>query len=113
MTFNTILTSDASDEAKLIDIANIITGVRNEYGNTYIDIEIPYVNTPNGTVNMKYLDNESKLHLAKRAITEAISTAVEECEENSAAIFDKELERILATSPVLANLLTLTESKYI
>jgi hypothetical protein len=113
MTFNEILRSDASAEAKLTDLTALVADVRNTYGNSDIEIDVPYVNTPEGMVSFKYLDAESKVVYAGNAVRDATVEAVEICELTQGTVLDKELESIIATCPILCNLAVSTNSKYI
>jgi hypothetical protein len=113
MTFNKILKSDASAEAKLTDLTALVADIRNEYGNSDIEIDTPYVNTPEGIISFKYLDAESKVVYAGKAVRDATVEAVEICESTQGAVLDRELESLIATCPVLCNLAISTNSKYI
>ena len=62
--FNTVLKSDASATAKLTDLTALVAGIRKEYGNSDIEINVPYVNTPEGTVSFKYLINQSLMKIS-------------------------------------------------
>ena len=111
--FNDILKSDASATEKLTDLTALVAGIRKEYGNSDIEIDVPYVNTPEGTVSFKYLDAESKVVYAGKAVRDATVEAVEICESTQGAVLDKELESLIAVCPVLCNLAAATSSKYI
>ncbi len=112
-TFNDILKSDASAEAKLTNLTTLVAGIRKEYGNSDIEIDVPYVNTPEGMISFKYLDAESKVVFAGKAVRNATVEAVEICESTHGTVLDKELESLIATSPILCNLASATGSKYI
>lgn len=113
MTFTEILTSDASAEVKLQELANLVKDIRTSYGNTDVEVEVPYVTTADGMVKLKYLDAESKVVLAGQQIKAATMEAVEECACNPACILDREIERLVATDPIMCSLLATTNSKYI
>lgn len=113
MTFTEILISDASAEVKLQELANLVKDIRTSYGNTDIEVEVPYVTTADGMVELKYLDAESKVVLAGRQIKAATMEAVEECACNPACVLDREIERLIATNPIMCSLLANTNSKYI
>ena len=113
MTFNEILKSDASAEAKLQDIINLVATIRKEYGNSDVEIDSPYVNTPEGMVSLKYLDDESKVIYAGHQVRSATVEAIEICESTQGAVLDKELESLIATDPILCNIATNSGSKYI
>jgi len=114
MTFNDILkNTDASATEKLTDLTALVANIRQEYGNSDIEIDIPYVNTPEGLVSFRFLDAESKVVFAGQALREATVEAVEICENTQGAILDKEIESLIATCPILCNLAVTTNSKYI
>lgn len=113
MTMTEILQSDASATEKLTQLSQVVSTIRTAYGNPHIDIDVPEVNTSEGVSSMKYLSSEDKLALAERAIKQVILIASEACEEQQGVLFDKEVESLVAVSPVLTNLLTSTDSKYI
>lgn len=113
MTFTEILKSDASSEAKLSQLSELVTKIRTTYGNKDHDIEVPYVNTVDGMVSLKYIDADSKLTLAERAIKSITIEATEACECTPGLLFDKEVEWLVATNAVLCNLQASTGSSYI
>ena len=113
MTITEILKSEASATEKLSQLAEIVTAVRAAYGNTEAEVETPYIPTPDGMVDLKYLDADSKLALVERTVKAATIEAVETCEANSALVFDREIERLIAADAIMCNLLTSTGSKYI
>ena len=113
MTFNTVLKSDASATEKLTDLTALVATIRSTYGNSDIEIDVPYVNTPEGLVSFMYLDAESKVVYAGKAVHIATVEAVEICECTQGAVLDKELEALIAVCPILCNLAVNTNSKYI
>ncbi len=110
MTFTEIFRSDASTEAKLQDVASLVLSIRIKYGNTDVEIDMPEVNTDLGIMKLSYLANEDKLELAKLCIKDAIIVAAEEVEANQGTLFDRVVEQIVATSPVLCNITISTGS---
>ena len=113
MTFTEIFQSDASTEAKLQDVATLVSSIRTKYGNRDVEIDMPEVNTDSGIMKLSYLSNEDKLELAKRCIKDAIIVAAEEVEANQGTLFDRVVEQIVATSPVLCNISSSTGSAYL
>lgn len=113
MTFTEILKSDASATGKLTQLSSLVSDIRTSYGNADHEIEVPYVNTPDGMVSLKYVDDESKVVLAERAIKRITVDAVEACEGTAGLLFDKEVEWLVATDATLCNLSASTDSKYI
>lgn len=113
-TFTSILTDkDTSATEKLASLNELVTAVRKSYGNADVEIDVPYVNTTDGMVSFKYLDDESKVHFAGRAIKSASMSATEACESTPGLLFDKEIEWLVATDAILCNLTASTGSKYI
>jgi hypothetical protein len=113
MTFTEILTSDASAKEKLTQLSGLVAGIRKAYGNSDIEIDVPYVPTPDGIVSFKYLDDESKVVLAGQEVRTETVEAVEICEATQGAMFDKEFEALIATNDILCNLEATTGSQYI
>lgn len=113
MTFTQILKSDATTADKLESISKLVADIRKSYGNSDHTIEVPYVNTVDGMVSLKYVDDDSKLTLAERAIKSITIEATEACEGTEGLLFDKEIEWLVATNAVLCNLSISTGSRYI
>ena len=113
MTITEVLRSEASATDKLSQLGGIVTTIRMAYGNTGADVETPYISTADGMVDLKYLDADSKLALVERTVKAATIEAVEACEANSALVFDREIERLIASDAIMCNLLASTGSKYI
>lgn len=114
MTLTEILKNeDTSSSEKLAQLQAVVSAVRSVYGNTDLDIDVPEVNTPDGVVSLKYLDDDSKIALAAREVRILTIAAVEICESTQGAVFDKELESLIATNPTLANIAASTGSKYV
>lgn len=114
MTFNEILTNkDSVASEKLKQLVELVYDIREAYGNTEAEIDIPYVNTPDGMVSLTYLDDESKVALAGQSVRAASIEAVEICEATQGAVLDKEIEGLIATDPILCNLTASSGSKYL
>ena len=113
MSFTSILQSDASATEKLTQLDTLVSAIRETYGNVDYAIEVPYINTPDGMVSLKYLDPASKVALAEQSVRTETIEAVEICEGTPGAVFDKEFEGLIATNPILCSLSAGTDSKYI
>ena len=112
-TITQILKSDASAEAKLQDLQKIITTARKAYGNTDAEVSVPEVNTADGVVKLTYLDDDSKLAIVERIIRQITICAVETVESTEGMVLDREIERLIATDPILCNLAATSGSAYI
>ena len=113
MTFNDILQSDTVASEKLKQLTTLVADIRKAYGNSDVEIDIPYVNTPDGMVSLTYLDDDSKVVLAGNQVRAASIEAIEICECTQGAVLDKEIEGLIATDPILCNLASTSGSKYI
>lgn len=113
MTITKILKSENSATEKLEQLEKVVISARKEYGNTEVEVEVPTVNTADGVVSIKYLDAQSKIQLVEKVVRLITTEVVELCEENEALVFDKEVERQIASNSILCNLLASTNSKYI
>jgi len=98
---------------KLELIAAVVVKARKAYGNSEVEIECPEVNTCEGIVNIKFLSEDGKAALAGREITAIRMAAIEATTATEGAVLDREVERLIAVNPVLANLLAESESAYI
>ena len=112
-TFNEILQSDATSKEKLTQLAHLVSLMRIAYGNTNVEVPSDYVNTPDGLVDFKYLDADSKVAFAGQQVRECTINAIEYCEGLPGAMLDRELEGQVATNQILCNLMTVSGSKYL
>ena len=113
MTITEILKSEKSATKKLEQLQEVVISARKEYGNAEVEVEVPTVNSADFVLSIKYLDAQSKIQLVERVVRLVTTEVVELCEENEALVFDKEVERQIASNPILCNLLASTNSKYI
>lgn len=113
MTFNEILQSDVASAEKLTQLSKLVSDIRKAYGNADLDIPSDYVNTPDGMVQFKYLDADSKVAFAGNQIRAITIEAIEAVEVTPGTVLDKELESLIATDPILCNLASSSGSKYI
>lgn len=104
---------DLTDSEKINAIATIVATARKAYGNTEAEITEPEVGTVDGLASVSLLSNESKVVLADSEITYIITTAVEHSKSTEGVVLDKEVERLIATSALLANLTKTLDSQYI
>ena len=112
-TFNEILQSETPSQEKLVQLADLVMHMRATYGNMAIDVPSDYVNTPDGLVDFKYLDADSKVAFAGREFRDCVVNAMEYCEGLPGAMLDRELESQVSTNQILCNLMTVSGSKYL
>jgi len=104
---------DTASQEKLEQLTSIIANARKAYGNEGIPITSPKVNTTEGAKDIKYLTWDDKLALAERVIDYCVTTAIANTDCTEGAVFDSELQSLLAVNPILTNLLTKVDSKYL
>jgi hypothetical protein len=114
MTFTEIFSSEElSNSEKVAELASITTKARKDYGNTEQDIGEPTVNTSEGLKNIKYLNDEDKVAIAKTEFKIILNTAVASVDCQEGTVLDSEVKRLVAINPVLVNILCRVESAYI
>lgn len=113
MKINEIIERDISDSEKVVAIAEIVSKARKNYGNADIEISTIGINTTDGIVDMEYLGSGDKVAVAHREFKNCVLQAIEHCKCTEGSILDKEIESLIATNPVLVNLLKESESSYI
>jgi len=100
--------------AKVAAISGIVTSVRAKYGNSDVEIKpTKTVNTCYGLMSMKYLSDEDKLALVTKAISSIRVQAIQTTESTTGIVFEREVEKLVATNPVLSNLEASVQSEII
>lgn len=114
MTITAILADkDISASDKLTGVNEIIDKIRAKYGNADVTVDIPYVNTVDGEVRLSTLNDEDKLAILEQTIKNIKLHATEMVDQNDAVIFDREIERMIATDNVLINITASLGSAYL
>ena len=104
---------DMAASEKVGAIASIVEKARENYGNSDMDITIPEVSTCEGITDLSLMSDDDKVAIAERSVSNIIQTAVEFTKEEEGIVLDKEIERLVATNPVLVNLSEAVDSEYI
>jgi len=96
---------EVSASQKLAKIAKEVTAIRKEYKNSEIELAVPeYPTVEQGVMPLSALSDETKLALVEKEISRFIQEVVETTKNNPAIVAAKESEKLVATSPLLANL---------
>ena len=104
---------EATDTQKVAAVAEMVASARKAYGNSDAEITAPYVPTTDGDVQLKYVDDATKLVLIGKEVRKIKAIAVQTAQESEGVNINKLVESFLATSPVLVNISDTTEFDYI
>ena len=104
---------ETSAEDKLTDVAGVVAGAREAYGNTDADIAVLTVNTVNGAIPFNLLDDESKVELLASEVGRVKARAVEFTMQNPGTNLNRKIEELLATNGLFANIAAGTKFEYI
>jgi len=114
MTITEILTNTTlSDTDKLQGIASLVASIREVYGNSDVELEVPEVNTVNGVTPITFLTDEDKITLVERVIETILTDAYEDVQQAEGVVLDRRIEEYIAINPILSNLTTSNGSKYL
>lgn len=113
MTLTQILNSKKKVAKKLEMVAEVVAKARKKYGNTDEEITSPEVNTTEGMTDLAYLTDADKVVMASKEINSIRVKAIESTKVTEGTVLDREIERLLAINPVLANLDSTSGSEYV
>ena len=114
MSITTILNQkDADATEQLTEVASIVAGAREAYGNGDKKVAIPDVGTANGVMAFDLLDADSKVHVLRGEVMALKANAAEFCRNNSGTVMNKKIEELLATNGFFANIAPGTKFSYI
>jgi len=108
----TLHNEDTKPAEKLAAVTKMVDGIRSKYGNEDVEITKVKIPTANGAVDVGLLTTAEKVAVATQAITAGIQYATAEAEACDGVVFDREFEAYVATSPVLTNINTTSDSEY-
>lgn len=104
---------ESSSKEKLEKIATIVATARTNYGNVDATIPSGSANTAYGSVAFEHLEDDSKIELVKREVAMIRVAAVEADTETTGVNINKEIEKLIAVSPLLNNLVSKTKLSYL
>lgn len=104
---------DADPTEQLSEIAEIVAGAREAYGNKGAKIESPMCNTTNGQMEFSNLEPEAKVELLRGVTNRIKAEALETARQNSGVNVHKEVEKLVATDPHLTNIAPGTKFEYL
>lgn len=104
---------ETTAEEKLADVAAVVAGARENYGNTDAEIAVPSVNTANGSMPFDLLDDDSKVTLLSGEVARVKASAVEYATQRPGTNLNKRIEELLATNGYFANIAAGTKFEYI
>ena len=104
---------ETSAESKLESLQAVVAKARKAYGNEDEHITIPTVRTANGSADIKYLTVDDKVAAASQEVSNIARHVIAMCEVEEGTVFDNEMARGIALSPILCNLGASTGSEYL
>jgi hypothetical protein len=105
MSITKILTDEKSTaEDKLADVANIVAGAREAYGNSSESVTTPRANTTHGSMPFDMLDADSKVEVLRGEVARIKATAIEFTEQREGANLNKKIEELIATNGYFCNI---------
>ena len=114
MSITKILTAkDVPANVKLADVAVVVAGARENYGNADEVIAVPRTYTPNGDMPFTMLDADSKVVVLTSEVARIKARAVEFAENNPGVNLNRKIEELLATDGHFTNIAPGTTFEYI
>ena len=114
MTFTEILSNeDFTADQKVEKFTTLVAKARKAYGNEDVEIAEPIIQGTEGGISLRYYAAEDKVSLAATELTSISTHAIHLVEGTEGAVLDKEIERLVATNPVLCNIGAKSTSAYI
>jgi len=116
MSITKILTADAKDKSaseKLNEVAEIVAGARENYGNKDEEVPVKRVNTAYGSMEFTHLEDEAKVEVLRNEAMNIKVAAVAYVEENPGTVINRKIEELLATNPYFANVAEGTKFDYL
>lgn len=104
---------ETAAEDKLADVAAVVAGARENYGNTDADIAVPTLNTVNGSMPFNLLDDDSKVAALIAEVGRLKAAAVEYHTQNPGTNLNRKIEELLAVNGMFANIDAGTKFEYI
>jgi len=89
---------------KLAQIVTIVASTRKNYGNADVTIKAPEVDTTDGKMAVKYVNDASKLALVKSEVVRIKMAVIEACKADSGKVANKIIDEMVATSAILVNI---------
>lgn len=108
-----IADKDMAATDKVAKLTEIVNKARAAYGNEKAEITAPKIHTCDGMVDLRYVSADDKVAVAGNELRKIKTAAIEVVSATEGALLDKEIERLIAVNPVLANLAAASDSDYI
>ena len=113
MTITEILSSDKPATEKLSAISEIVSTIREKYGNTEDTIPSREVVTASGIKPFAMLSQDDRLALVEREVDRIRTNAYEDSQNATGIVLDRRIEEYIAINPVLNNLNITLGSSYL
>ena len=106
MNMSNILAADpkvVSNDEKLAQIVESVAGARQNYGNSNMEIPVPNVATPDGSMPIRHISVAGKLEHVKSELARIRTMAIES-ENDTGVVVERLIEKEVATSAILVNI---------
>lgn len=113
MTITEILSTDKPTSEKLSAISEIVSTIREKYGNAEATIPSSEVVTASGIKPFAMLSQDDRLALVEREVDRIRTNAYEDTQNAEGIILDRRIEEYISINPVLNNLNITLGSSYL
>ena len=113
MTITEILSTDKPAAEKLSAISEIVSTVREKYGNTEATIPATEVVTATGLKPFAMLSQDDRLALVEREVDRIRTNAYEDSQNAEGIVLDRRIEEYVSINPILNNLQISLGSSYL
>ena len=109
---NLLNDKETSADLKLEAVTDLVTKIRDTYGNQGVNITPGKVQTTEGFTGIAYLSVDEKVAEATRVIRQIVTYVASVVEQNEGAVFNRVFEAEVALNPTLVNLAATVDSDY-
>ena len=95
---------EATAEAKLEAVAEVVANARQNYGNADEKIAVPTVGTTHGSMGFDMLEADSKVELLRNETMRIKAEAVEYAENNQGVNLNKKIEELISVNGMFCNI---------
>tara|TARA_R110000851_G_scaffold134199_1_gene269376 strand:+ start:2335 stop:2679 length:345 start_codon:yes stop_codon:yes gene_type:complete len=100
-------------DEKLDEVADIVAGARDSYGNSDADIPEVKVNTTHGNLPFAHLESESKVEILMNEALNIKAEAISAVENYPGVVLNKKVQELLATNVFFVNVSSGTKFEYL
>jgi len=114
MTIKEILANgETSAQTKLKEISEVVKTIKEIYGNSNVELKVPEAVTVDGCKPITLLTAEDKVALVTKEFNTIVTNAYEDTQLAEGLVLDRRIEEYVAINPILSNIQTSNNSKYL